>query len=353
MRRRFILAALTVAALLAACSQPPAGPSLTADQAGDKVASLADSFGALLSDPDITAFVDMVAGLTPAGMSYQEASQLRRGVYEYDDVAGEWVKVGDSDDLVLLWTVEPGSSPAQLVADWDASAPTVMRTLVGGDEVELPTGARFQLSVDGQVVADIAQTGTWPVNQCGTLSEVGDLYFDGLVTDGDGALTFDMVGLSLEAGDTTATASTSGGLALTVEAGEAWVDWDLSLDLAIDRDADCVVSDVEVTSGHVQVAAGVETPAGSASIGVTTGFAPVFASGTGEITGLELTGGSLVLDGALAVTWDGVLDDGNGNGIPGDGLVLTFSDGSMTLEEFIQDQFGFFALGSRLLGALR
>jgi hypothetical protein len=48
-----------------------------------------------------------------------------------------------------------------------------------------------------------------------------------------------------------------------------------------------------------------------------------------------------------------VLDDADGDGVPGENLELTFEDGTMTLEEFIREQFGLALLGSRVLGALR
>jgi len=208
--------------------------------------------------------------------------------------------------------------------------------------------------VDGEVVVDLDQTGTWPENQCGTLTEPGDLYLDGQVTHGDATLVVDMVGFSVDAGEATATADGSGGLELTVPAGRAWVDWDASLELDITRDeATCEITDGKVTSGRLRVDAGVDAEDGEGSVGFATDFAPVTDPSTAETTGLALTNGRLTIDGELAVTWDGVLDDADGDGVPGENLELTFEDGTMTLEEFIREQFGLALLGSRVLGALR
>jgi|GEM_PF-2505440 len=356
MRRPVILAALalTLAALFAACSQPPTGPSMTAQEAGDEVGSLSIRFGEVLSDPAVSGFAEVLAGLTPSGLPYEDGNELPRGAYEFDEVSETWVEVGDSDDLELNWTVEPGSLAARLLVDWDASTPTVTRTVPGGEEFELPTGANATLTVGGEVKADIDQTATWPVNQCGTLTEPGDLFFDGVVTHGAASLTIDGVGLSVDAGETTASAGTSGRLELAVPAGEAWVDWDVNLDLAIARDeATCIVADGDVTSGRVQLGAGVETSDGSASAGVATDFAPVFDTVTSALTGVELTNGRLTLDGVLAVTWEGVLDDADGDGVPGENLDLTFADGTTTLEDFIREHFGLVVLGSRVLSAVR
>src|SRR5690606_16170058 len=230
---------------------------------------------------------------------------------------------------------------ARLLVDWDAAAPTVRRTLASGEEVELPTGATVTMWLDGAVTADLDQSATWPVNACGTLTEPGDLYMNGHVAHGAATLTVDRVGLSVNAGDDEATAGGSGGLELSVPAGRAWVDWDASVALDVTRDeATCEVLDAVVRSGRLRVEAGIDTAGGD-------------GSAAGELTGGELGDGSLVLDGAVAVTWDGVLDDADEDGVPGENLVLTFADRTMTLEEFIRERFGPLAFGASVVAALR
>lgn len=347
------LVPLALAFALAACSPPAGGPTLTAEETGDRLGALALRASNVIGDPAVGEFHQAVAGLAPAGLPAGTGGDLPRGVYRFDDESGAWVDVADSDDLDLNWTVEPGPRDARLLVDWDAAAPTVRRTLASGEEVELPTGATVTMWLDGAVTADLDQSATWPVNACGTLTEPGDLYMNGHVAHGAATLTVDRVGLSVNAGDDEATAGGSGGLELSVPAGRAWVDWDASVALDVTRDeATCEVLDAVVRSGRLRVEAGIDTAGGDGSAAVATDFAPV-TDGAGELTGVELANGSLVLDGAVAVTWDGVLDDADEDGVPGENLVLTFADRTMTLEEFIRERFGPLAFGASVVAALR
>lgn len=346
------LVALSLAATLAACTPPPTGPAMSAAEAAERIGALGMRAGAVLADPSVRGFGAGLEGLAPASLPEGEGSDLPRGVYELDEASGDWVQVADSDDLDLNWT-EDGEA-ARLLIDWDAASPTVRRTLADGEEVELPTGASASLAVAGEVVADVDQTAAWPINRCGTLTEPGDVAVDGVVRHGQAQLTLDRVSLSVDAGETAATASTSGRLGLGAPAGGAWASWDVRLDLDVTRDeATCRITDGAVVSGRLRLDAGVVGDGGEGSFGVATDFAPVVDPATQEVEGLELTNGRLTLGATLAATWDGVLDDANGNGVPGENLVLTFEDGSMSLEELILERLPFLALGSRVAAALR
>lgn len=348
-----LLSLLAPAMVLAACSAPSGGPSLTAEETGDKITALGTSARSVLEDPSLGEFAAFLEGVSPAGLPHS-GNDLPRGVYVLDAGTGNWVGTGPSDDLDLNWSVEPGAVPARLLVDWDAASASVRRELTSGEEVELPTGAAITLTVGGVVKADFDQTATWPVNACGTLTEPGDLYLDGQLTHADAVLAFDRVGISVVAQESTATAGATGGLELSAPAGRAWLDWDADLALNVTRDpATCEITDGEVTSGRLQVDAGVDGDGGNGSVGFATDFEVLGDPSAPDGLRLGLSNGRLSLDGSVAVTWNGVLDDANGNGIPGDGLTLTFADGSMTLEEFIVQRFGPFALGLRSFAALR
>ncbi len=354
MRRPVVHAAvaLALACGLAACSSPAPGPAMTAEEAGERVASLGARAGDVLADPALGELGQALGTVLPAGLPPADGHALPRGVYELDEASGTWTLVGPSDDLDLGWAADPGDVPARLLVDWDAASPTVTRTLASGDEVELPTGASATLTLDGEVASALEQTATWPENECGTLTEPGDLYLSGQLTHGDATLAVDDVGLSVDAGPTSATLTGSGGLDLTVPAGRAWSSWDAELSLNVTRDeVTCEVTDAAATSGRLRFDAGVETGDGGGSLGFATDFAPV--SDPSAPPGVALANGRLTIDGALAVTWEGVLNDADGDGVPGEDLVLTFEDGTTTLEGFLRERFGLALLGSRVLAALR
>ena len=68
-----------------------------------------------------------------------------------------------------------------------------------------------------------------------------------------------------------------------------------------------------------------------------------------SLLGVDLNG-SLRLDGELAVLFSGWLGDGDKNGVPGEALQLTFAGGqTLTLEEFLIDQFGIASLAAARL----
>ena len=346
------LCALAVAAVLTACSQPQS-PAMTADDVKTDLDSVQSGAMTVLGDASLADLSGLLDGID-ASPFLATGPELPRGVYEYDPVAVAWDLIEPSDDLELRWEVQGTGEAAVLVVDWDASASTVVRTLPGDEEVELPQGASVVLSLEAVVVAAFDQTAAWPVSECGYLTEPGSFHVSGSVESSGTTLTLDETGVSIAGTGADVDVESQGGLELASAAGSAWLDWTLGLALTATRDdATCAIVDAEVKSGHVSVDLGVQTPTEDASVGFATNFAIHLPETPDDVTTLSLSGGRLTLNGTLAVTWTGVLDDSNSNGVPGENLLLTFADGTMTLEEFLTEHYAPLAVAARVARALR
>lgn len=345
-------AAPLIVLALAACSDPqPAG--MTAAETRQNLNAIQLHATSVLGDAGAGQLAGILNGIDTSSVLVLGA-QLPRGIYEYDHVTDTWTLLGASEDLELRWSVEPSGEDATLLIDWDATAATVVRDLVGGEVVELPQGSSAQVTVDGAVVADFDQTATWPVNDCGYLSEPGTFYVSGTAGEAAATLVVDETGVSVTSSGDHLSAQSHGGLELSSSAGRAWLDWTAGLDLSVVRDeTTCAVTDGDVESGHVSFDFGVESDTDHASVGFATNFDVITPQAPGEKLALGLSGGRLSLNGMLAVTWAGVLDDANGNGVPGENLTLTFADGSMSLEEFLLEHYAGLSWGMRVAGALR
>ncbi len=351
-RTALSLGILIVAAALAACTGPQQ-PTKTAAQTQESLDSLQAQAQTLLTDPGVSNLSGLLSGFDPNGMP-TPGEQLPRGVYVYDPVAFEWNKSLDSDDLELNWEVEGAGDDAKLVFDWNANAETVDVELPGGGGTyEVPQGANVLLTLNGSLVADFDQSATWPVNACGTVTEPGTFYVNGTVDNGGAKLNVTQTGVSFTSTAGGLNAQTQGDLELTADAGTAWLRWDAGLNVSGTRDEDCVFVPDDIESGNVSLDVGVQTGSDDASIGFATNFEFLSPTSPSGSSGIRLTGGRLTVDGALAVTWTGVLDDAGGDGVLGENLTLTFSDGTMSLEDFITEHLSATAFAARVARTLR
>ena len=337
---------LISALVLSACSGPQ-GPAMSAAETSEAIQDLvqagfdvvgADTWNQLPSDA-----IGVVAG---AGLpSATVAGSLPRGHYEYDEVSETWLLMSASDDLVLDWEFE--DSAYRLTIDWDATAPTVYVTDGDGATNEVPRGAAATLTEDLTEVGGAALTSAWTVNQC-DYDEPSAARLSGWVGDSNARLTLDRLGFTIS--DTATIDTVSVGAEATAEAGGDSLSGyiELSATGQLERDVDCVIVGFEPTT--VSVAFGAEVLLS----GERHSFDVQATASDPEYDGDQLTGfglnGSLRLGGVVAVAFDGALNDANSNGIPGDELNLTFAgDETMTLEEFLLQQFGWGPLAAARL----
>lgn len=322
---------------LTACSGPQ-GPSMSASETSAAIQDLVQA-GSDVATADAWAHGAATALGTVRGAGFPSSlvpGNLPRGQYSYDESSDAWVPTGASDDLVLDW--QHDGSAYRLTIDWDATAPTTIVTDGTGTTSEVPTGAAATLSEDLNQVGASSFTSTWTVNQC-SADEPSGATLSGWVGDANARLTLDRLGFTVI--DTAALDSVGVEAEATAEAGGDSISAYLELSATgeIERDVDCLVVDFEPESVTIAFGATVVRAGERRSVDLTATASDPEYSG-GALTGIGLTG-SLRLGGALAVGFDGALNDRNGNGIPGDELQLTFAGGETeTLERFLLDEIG-------------
>lgn len=367
-----------VGLLLAACSQPATSPiaPMNQQEVGKTVSELAFDltplFNAVENDLGVVALgqfpyspgLPFGAGdeVPPPPPEEAFSAALRaltailplpRGVYTYDADTLRWTQAADADVLSLTWPYDPNdggeTALSTLTLDWAAGAPTAQVRTPEGEQVEAPTSLNVSLVADGVTAADVTVAlDYYTADACGgSILEPTRVAVDGSGT----LLTFDNVGYSVREGDgqnTPDTVTTQGRVTLAADADALTLGWEVAVDGTLTR-APCFSSSFVPQSGTVATTldANLGGEARSATFGLEFGEID-------ETDGsLTLSGGYLTLDSDAALTFAGRLDDRNGNGVPGEGVGITFADGSSTTLErvLLGLEQGMSALG--LLGRLR
>jgi hypothetical protein len=285
---------------------------------------------------------ELLGGILPQGVQ----TPLPRGKFAcpYNSSCSQ---VGTSDDLEMRFQKADGTWN-KLFADWDysskgASSPTVYvhnpSDTQGQYLQEMPTKAfgSLDLKEDGTNEGEATFQATWRPSTCVSgkyLTEPGNLSLTGFLQRpaGTGRLV-DLPSLSL-----------------TTSASQLKLVWNLSL-LTQGNNADLH------TEGFIQIN-------GSSTPGTCGSLLEKFNASSGEVdvkldtrnhaarlyfkitdwnenTGaITIQNGYLTVDGKT-VTFAGVLDDANGNCVPGENLTLTFAGGqTMSLETYLIQNLG-------------
>jgi len=271
-----------------------------------------------------------------------QATSLPRGIWVWNDDTSEWVEVETSTGLVLRWTYLDAANDTRTAAitiDWGET--TLVRD-EDGALVEVPTAMSVTMTVDTTTVIGEfdAEFGWYTATAC----DEGILEPDRVYVDGsfgvDATLAFNGITLELTSVSATeAQIAASGEIVASAAGDRAGLDWDVTLTGPLTRGTDCFIDDLEPESGAVDVLLFSEQEGVTSSFGVDFAFDTiVFDDVTGELVSIDLDG-DLTVDGAAAVSFSGTLDDDDGDGIPGDDLVLVFANGdTTTLEAFIESQ---------------
>jgi hypothetical protein len=283
---------------------------------------------------------ELLGGILPQGVQ----TPLPRGKFAcpYNSSCSQ---VDTSDDLEMRFQKADGTW-TKLFADWDysskgASSPPVYVHNPSDTQSlwEMPTKAfgSLDLKEDGTKEGEATFQATWRPSTCLSgkyLTEPGNLSLTGFLQRpaGTGRLV-DLPSLSL-----------------TTSASQLKLVWNLSL-LTQGNDADLH------TEGFIQIN-------GSSTPGTCGSLLEKFNASSGEVdvkldtrnhaarlyfkitdwnenTGaITIQNGYLTVDGKT-VTFAGVLDDANGNCVPGENLTLTFAGGqTMSLEDYLIQKLG-------------
>ena len=264
---------------------------------------------------------------------------LPRGQFQCQ--AGNCSSTGSSDDLVIRYRAQETDPWNKALADWDystkgSSSPTVEAHLPGNtsDTNEVPTKAFFALDLgdDGSNQGEATLSARWRPSTClpgKYLTEPESLRLQGFLDHPTGtARLVDLRTLEFTSSNT-----------------QVGLSWDLALNVTGNESA-------LATRGGVTVN-------GSANPGTCGSLMETFSPTGGSLdvelstrthslhlafqvprveenpTRIHVQNGYLTVDGKT-VTFDGILDDENGNCVPGENLTLRFANNqTMTLEAFL------------------
>ena len=265
-------------------------------------------------------------------LTQQETQQaLPRGLYIYDAEQNAWQRRGDDDALVLTWPYSDLSAnevTATLTFDWAAGAQTITVAGPAGESFEAPTSLDVTVVAGEQEVADVnLALSYYSSAECGTIAEPTRLN-----VNGTGSL-FDLnnVGYSVTEEDGADSVTTQG--EVTSKEGPV-LGWNVTVNGERERES-CFTSDYKPASGSVNVSLASE--AGS--------FAFATDIDNIEDESVGLSNGTVQIDGATALSFEGTLDDQNGNGVPGENVDLSFAGGNTTtLEQALQKSRAFVIL---------
>ncbi|HHO58208.1 hypothetical protein [Oceanithermus desulfurans] len=258
---------------------------------------------------------------------------LERGKWDYDPAVPGWVQDSSytGDDLVLTWPFDDDQSNAHTAAltfDWNYGAATVDVLEADGTTSEVPQDMQITLKVDGNAAGSLRGQFAWYDCSGTPIAEPTSVAISGSAGVNDRvAFTF-----NLSASDTRI--RTSGSFEVSTGGDSGRATWDVWADGAMTRDAACFSQDFDVSGGHVNFTTSESVGGESHSFEFNTDFTLNFDAG-GNPTSAVLANGFVKVDGAVAVTFSGTLDDANGNCVPGENVSLVFADGSLTLEQYL------------------
>jgi len=265
------------------------------------------------------------------------AGALTYGRWVYNETTGDWVQDGNytGDDLVLVWNFEDeshASHSAQLTADWNYQEhATVDAKDVDGSTVELPTDAYVSLVIDSSEAGHLRGQFTWYSGACGTIAEPTQATINGRFGDQQ---RLELNDIALSISDTQV--SFTGQIKAVDGNDYASFDWSITANGHNVRGSDCFSERFDTTGGNVNLKSSEKNGSQQENSEFNTNFA-VNYDNSNMPESLDLNNGYFKLNGQVALTFSGTLDDSNGNGVPGENVTVTFADGSTTLEELIMN----------------
>jgi hypothetical protein len=291
-----------------------------------------------LGAPQRTSLAFSSSGVTEA--------RLPRGNYTYNERTGVWdEQPAPTGDLTITWVYD--GVPSELTVKWEVESDTAF-VVVAVECVnamrdceaqlqELPTSLNAVLMVGSEEAADLTVRATYHETVCGYLTyEPTNLSVEGaLGQDTAVALEADFI-VTTEDGVDTAASS----LLLTAAAGRdrASFDWSWGVSGVIARDEHCFPAGAaSIAGGNLSLGFHSVIDNKASSFSFVSGVSEVMQDEDGVPQSAQVEG-HVDIDEERAVDFTGRLDDENEDGVPGENVLLTFADGTTTLEAFLFEQ---------------
>ncbi|WP_460171769.1 hypothetical protein [Thermus sp. FJN-A] len=270
-------------------------------------------------------------GLLP--LNHPSGNELPRGGMDYTDPSNPQPYTPQSPyDLGLKW--RSNSQVAELLVDWDKNgAQTVWAHDRGGGSHEVPRASQAKMTLGGDQVANADFSASWyncqatstpilePTNLTftGSLGQTAKLNWDFSYALTEGSTDSIAIGLTLSTTGANPAASVS---------------YQLTLNGDLTRGADCFTERFNVQGGSFTFT----SRAGENSFTFHINVTRIVFDQNGNPTRVDLNG-YVDENNQRALTFLGYLDQDDLNGqdtCPGENLLLSFRDSSMTLEQWLR-----------------
>jgi hypothetical protein len=286
--------------------------------------------------------------LAPLAFSGAEVTEtpLPRGTYAYDERTAAWdEQPAQTGDLTVTWVYD--GVPGSLTVNWELESSTAFVVVTvdcaegkrdcQAQVQEVPTSLNALLVVGGEEAANLTVRASYRETSCGYLTyEPTSLSVQGAFgQDTAVALEADFT-VTTEDGLDTAASS----LSLTAQAGHdrASFDWSWGVSGVIARDTHCFPVGAEsIAGGKLNLGLRSVINNEASSFSFVSVVSDVMQDEDGLPQSAQVTGHADINE-ERAVDFAGRLDDENEDGVLGENVLLTFADGTTTLEAFLHEQ---------------
>ncbi len=306
------------------------------------------AFQALSSAPSITpapsilastlavdgSFVAALEGiLKPLDVRALAITSLPRGGTNYTTQQPSPYTPSSPFDFGIKWLTSGGQT-AELLVDWDKSgAQTVNATDPQGNVQELPQSASAVLTVGTTQAASADLSTSWytcgstPITEPTALSTTGSIGVNDTLS----------WNLSYQVQEGATDVLTSN-FTLTTTSGNdsASVGWDARLEGTLTRGLDCFIKDFTPQNATLKFTSSSNVGGNQESFVFDITITNMVFDAAGNPTSIDVSG-SIKVNGQTAVTFQGTLDDMSST-CPGAHVTLTFSNTTMTLQQWLQSQ---------------
>lgn len=285
---------------------------------------------------------------------YNDVRHLPRGIWEYNKFKNIWTYQGDSDDLIVkFWwgnIPENKQNPytyMTLTFDWDALSPTTTANK-GSHSVEVPTGLKIKFNKDGINAGYMDIKIDWYKSECGVTSpEPSYIEVKGKFghQGGDVAIDFGFTILKqhrtpngnltaqFENDDYDTRIQSKGYVKVAIGNDSGKVYWDNVFKGYIFRDANCVFTDLKIVYGEIKLGADFTLNGQNDNFEMQFAFTNIKKNQYG-IQSVDLLRGKILVNGSVVAQFEGTLDN------TGEKFMLTFSDGTVSLADFLGNYLG-------------
>jgi len=355
-RKILLFAMLAAGLLLAGCNQQTPGPALTEEDTQSawkayqgEIESIADEIQQdpiaqellqFANSPSLSLSVSPLQALSFSlnkleGLFPLAVRELPRGGFDYTDPdnPGEFTPASPYD-LELKWSASAGGKVFDLAVDWDKEGNrTVFAKTTTGDDQELPRRAYAELTYGTDTVGEADFSASW--YECASnayIAEPQNLDLS-LWTGAESKLSFDLRYRLDESGEKD-TQSLAFEVQVQTKSGKTGsLKVEFNQKGTVERDSNCFF----VRSKAEELRFYFESRVPSKSVAFELDAKDIQTHPDGSLKSAYVSGYGKV-DGRVAFTFEGLLDDLDSGSCPGKNVSLYFTDGKTTLATWLAEQ---------------